>query len=86
MSSYTIETYTDDNPLSKSIKRNQIRQFRELSFVEGNDSLSYDKYDPDCIDGDVVMQVDGLSVQDLMSDPQKPKTPKPQTCEKIVGK
>jgi GNAT superfamily N-acetyltransferase len=55
MSSYTIETYTDDNLLSKSIKRNQIRQFRELSFVEGNDSLSYDKYDPDCIDGETWM-------------------------------
>ena len=40
MPSYEIKTYTPD-------KRSEIELFRELSFKEGNDSISYEKYDPD---------------------------------------
>jgi len=32
-----------------------IEDFRILSFQEGNDSLAYDKYDPDNIDGETFM-------------------------------
>ena len=53
MSSYEIKTYTPD-------KRSEIESFRELSFKEGNDSISYEKYDPDNIDGETWMvYVDG---------------------------
>lgn len=34
-----------------SSKRAEVESFRELSFREGNDSLAYDKYDPDNING-----------------------------------
>ena len=53
MPSYEIKTYTPD-------KRSEIELFRELSFKEGNDSISYEKYDPDNIDGETWMvYVDG---------------------------
>ena len=45
MSGFDIEVYT---PAQRSI----VESFRELSFFEGNDSLAYDKYDPDNIDGE----------------------------------
>ena len=45
MFGYEIRTYTPD-------KRSEIESFRELSFKEGNDSISYEKYDPDNIDGE----------------------------------
>ena len=32
--------------------KDQVESFRELSFLEGNDSLAYDKYDPDNLDGE----------------------------------
>ena len=48
MFGYEIRTYTPD-------KRSEIESFRELSFKEGNDSISYEKYDPDNIDGETWM-------------------------------
>ena len=48
MPSYEIKTYTPD-------KRAEIESFRELSFREGNDSISHEKYDPDNIDGETWM-------------------------------
>tara|TARA_B100000131_G_scaffold320790_1_gene369821 strand:- start:2086 stop:2727 length:642 start_codon:yes stop_codon:yes gene_type:complete len=32
--------------------KDQVESFRYLSFLEGNDSLSYDKYDPDNLNGE----------------------------------
>jgi len=48
MPSYEIKTYTPD-------KKAEIESFRELSFREGNDSISHEKYDPDNIDGETWM-------------------------------
>lgn len=48
MSGFEITTYTPD-------KKSEVETFRELSFAEGNDSLAYDKYDPDNIDGETWM-------------------------------
>jgi hypothetical protein len=43
-----------------SSKRAEVEAFRELSFREGNDSLAYDKYDPDNINGQSFLNyVDG---------------------------
>ena len=39
----------------KKEDRKLIEDFRILSFQEGNDSLAYDKYDPDNIDGETFM-------------------------------
>lgn len=53
MSGFEITTYTPD-------KKSEVETFRELSFAEGNDSLAYDKYDPDNIDGETwLVYVDG---------------------------
>tara|TARA_B110000037_G_scaffold210508_1_gene260942 strand:- start:53 stop:694 length:642 start_codon:yes stop_codon:yes gene_type:complete len=41
------------------IEREQIENFRELSFKEGNDSLAYDKYDPDKTGQTFLNYVDG---------------------------
>lgn len=53
MSGFEITTYAPD-------KKSEVETFRELSFAEGNDSLAYDKYDPDNIDGETwLVYVDG---------------------------
>lgn len=45
MFSIEVKTYTRN-------LRKEVEDFRELSFLEDNDSLAYDKYDPDNINGE----------------------------------
>lgn len=69
--SHTIELYRPE-------LRDQVEEFRELTFQEGNQSLSHDKFNPDNFDGQIwvlfvdnkLVSLSGCEASHYTSDPE----------------